>query len=166
MVLENESNSVAKWSALITVGAMTLSNVSAVSKSIITEKQPSIAASSVPFILGEQADSATTSTDCNEHTDIELQQIFIGLSKIWKDSTGGLSVTNRRFAHPTYRAIIRLGKDAIPYILQELKSKPDWWFDALEFLSKENPAKNSESFEGAVSAWINWGKLKYPKLNL
>jgi hypothetical protein len=90
----------------------------------------------------------------------ELETIFNGLSKIWKDATGGLSLTTRRFSHPTYKAILRLGPEAVPLMLKELQQRPDWWFDALEFLTKENPAKPTDSFEDAVSAWIDWGITK------
>lgn len=88
----------------------------------------------------------------------ELETIFNGLSKIWKDATGGLSVTKRRFSHPAYKAILRLGSETVPLILKELQQRPDWWFDALEFLTKENPAESADSFEQAASAWIQWGK--------
>ena len=92
--------------------------------------------------------------------DAELKLIFSGLAKIWKDSTGGLSSTKRRFSHPTYKAILRLGPEVIPFVLLELQQRPDWWFDALEYLSKTNAAKPEDSFEEAANAWIKWGKDK------
>jgi hypothetical protein len=90
--------------------------------------------------------------------DAELEQIFNGLAKIWKEATGGLSTTARRFAHPTYKAILRLGPETVPFILLELRRQPDWWFDALEFLTKENPTKSTDSFEDAAAAWVKWGE--------
>jgi hypothetical protein len=91
-------------------------------------------------------------------SDGELEEIFRGLVKIWQDATGGLSSPKRKFAHPTYRAILKLGPSTVPFILGELQQRPDWWFDALEFLTRAHPAKPTDSFEEAVNAWINWGK--------
>jgi len=88
----------------------------------------------------------------------ELEAIFYGLAKIWKDSTGGLSNTSRRFSHPTYRAILRLGPQTVPLILKELQQRPDWWFDALEFLTNDNPTQPTDSFEDATAAWVKWGR--------
>jgi hypothetical protein len=93
--------------------------------------------------------------------DAELEQIFYGLVKIWRQATGGLSITNRRFGHPAYKAIIRLGPETIPLILRELKENPDWWFDALQELTKANPTRPSDTFEQAVDAWISWGKKNH-----
>src|SRR6266571_4177911 len=84
----------------------------------------------------------------------ELEIIFSGLAKIWRDSTGGFSTTARRFTHPTYKVILRLGPEVVPFILRELQQRPDWWFDALEFLTKENPTEPTDSFADAVAAWI------------
>jgi len=90
--------------------------------------------------------------------DAELEVIFKGLSKVWKDSTSGLSITSRRFSHPIYKAIIRLGPEVVPLILKDMQQKPDWWFEALEFLTKTNPTTPTDSFEEAAKAWIEWGK--------
>ncbi len=88
--------------------------------------------------------------------DAELEQIFHGLVKIWRDATGGSSSIRRRFTHPTYRAILRLGPETVPFIIKELRERPDWWFDALEFLTGENPTKPTHSFAEASAAWIDW----------
>jgi hypothetical protein len=90
--------------------------------------------------------------------DPELEQIFNDLVKNWKEATGGYSVTTRRYAHPSYHAILLLKEDVVPLILQELQQRPDWWFEALKLLTKENPVKPGSTFEEAVNAWIDWGK--------
>src|SRR5580693_4836589 len=56
-------------------------------------------------------------------SDGELEDIFRGLVKIWQDSTGGLSSPKRKFAHPTYRAILKLGPSTVPFILRELHQR-------------------------------------------
>jgi len=88
----------------------------------------------------------------------DLEAIFSGLAKSWQESTGGLSTTTRRYAHPSYQAILVLGEDVVPLILRELQQRPDWWFEALKVLTKQNPVKTGATFEEAVNAWIEWGK--------
>lgn len=113
-----------------------------------------------------RVDSRTTYVSKNPKTSadeqFELETIFNGLAKIWKESTGGLSSTSRRFTHPTYLAILRLGPETIPLILMELQQRPDWWFDALEYLTKPEPppTKPSDTFQDAALAWIIWGKSR------
>jgi hypothetical protein len=93
----------------------------------------------------------------------DLEQIFHGLAKNWRDATGGYSLNMRRYAHPTYHALMHaLGKesvtDVVPFVLRELKERPDMWFEALKVLTNQNPAKDSKTFDEAVAAWIAWGK--------
>jgi len=90
----------------------------------------------------------------------ELEAIFNGLAERWRNETGGYALTYRRYAHPSYQAILTLGEDIVPLILRELQRKPDRWFEALKAFTKENPAANSKSFEEAVERWIGWGKEK------
>jgi hypothetical protein len=88
----------------------------------------------------------------------ELEIIFNGLVKRWQDATGGYSVTRRRYAHQSYQAILVLKDDVVPLILKELQRRPDWWFEALEVLTQQNPVPLNASFEEAVNSWIDWGK--------
>ena len=92
--------------------------------------------------------------------DFELEQIFYNLVKNWKDATGGYSVTTRRYEHPSYLAILALKYDAVSLILRELQQRPDYWFEALKELTKDNPVKPNATFEEAVNAWIDWGRQR------
>ena len=95
--------------------------------------------------------------------DAQLETIFNGLVKTWKAGTAGCSITPRRYAHASYQAILVLGPDVVPFILQELKDRPDWWFEALKVLTKSDPTKPTDNFSDAVKAWLQWGKEKnYP----
>ncbi len=108
--------------------------------------------------IGSKVRKTTPAPSVSDQSKAELEAIFSGLAKIWRDSTGGFSTTTRRFTHPTYKAILRLGPEVVPLILRELQQSPDWWFDALEFLTGENPTKPADQFAAAVEAWIAWGK--------
>ncbi len=97
--------------------------------------------------------------------DDELEQIFMGLARNWKEATRSFSLNMRRYAHPTYQILMHtLGKedvkDVVPLILRELQQRPDVWFEALKVLTKENPAIEAETFDEAVNAWLEWGKRK------
>jgi hypothetical protein len=88
----------------------------------------------------------------------ELQEIFQGLVEQWRKATLGYALTYRRYAHPSYQAILALGKDVIPLVLRELEVRPDWWFEALRALTKTDPTKPGDNFQRAVKAWLEWGK--------
>ena len=94
----------------------------------------------------------------------ELETIFNGLVKTWKEGTAGYSITTRRYAHGSYQAILVLGPDVVPLILLELQNRPDWWFEALKALTKADPTKPTDNFHGAVKAWMRWGKEQKPPL--
>jgi len=74
--------------------------------------------------------------------------------------TGIYSDLSYRFKHPAYRKIIRLGKQVLPYIFEELKEDPDWWFYALEAITGEDPT--DESMAGRLDllseAWLKWAE--------
>ncbi|OLE21537.1 MAG: hypothetical protein AUI36_34350 [Cyanobacteria bacterium 13_1_40CM_2_61_4] len=87
-----------------------------------------------------------------------LQETFSNLATDWKASTAAWSSIARRYAHPSYQAILALGKDAIPLILNELKNRPDYWFAALRVLTKDSPVGPEVGFDQAVEGWLAWGK--------
>jgi hypothetical protein len=60
--------------------------------------------------------------------------------------------------HPAYRKIARLGSGAVPLLLAQLHSSPNWWFEALEDLTEENPARDATGFDEAREAWLRWGR--------
>jgi hypothetical protein len=107
-----------------------------------------------PFGVAEE--SKTKSAD-----KAELETIFNGLVKKWKDETGGSSMLMRRYAHPSYQAILVLGgkePEVVKFILRELRDSPDMWFEALRRLTNEDPAKDAKNFNDAAAAWIKWGQ--------
>ncbi len=97
--------------------------------------------------------------------DTELETIFNGLAQNWIEATRSYSLNMRRYAHPTYQALMHtLGKedvkDVVPLILRELQQRPDVWFEALKVLTKHNPAREAKSFDETVRAWLEWGKAE------
>lgn len=88
----------------------------------------------------------------------ELKEQFNELVQRWRDETEDYSIIILRFAHPAFLRIVALGKTSIPWILSELKERPDWWFEALEAITGEDPTNPEDSFDSAVEAWLQWGK--------
>ena len=132
--------------------------------SVLREKLESCAIIEQQGVSGENyfliSDAAHAHTSVAAEAS-ELELMFNGLVKKWQDETGGYSVTTRRYANRSYHSILLLKEDAIPLILNELKVRPDWWFEALEVLTNANPVKPNSTFEEAVNAWLEWGE-KYP----
>lgn len=82
---------------------------------------------------------------------------FTRLAAQWKKETSFLATLRKRYKHPSYKAILNMGKRVIPFILEELRRDPDRWFSALTELSGDDPAKDSINFYEAVDRWISWG---------
>ena len=64
--------------------------------------------------------------------------------------------------HPAYREIIAMGKQAIPFILEEMaqkRSRPHW-FQALHDITGMTPAPEEVrgKVEEVAAAWLKWGQ--------
>lgn len=84
-------------------------------------------------------------------------EIFRELVDVWKTETWYRSPLARRISHPAYLKIIGLGPKAIPWILQELRQDQDYWFAALEAITRE-PSPNTANLTELRDAWLEWGK--------
>ncbi len=56
---------------------------------------------------------------------------FRNLSDKWKEETLLTSSVNEIESNPSYLEIIKMGKKVLPYIFQDLKSDPTFWFSSL-----------------------------------
>lgn len=90
----------------------------------------------------------------------ELEIVFNGLAKNWREATSGYSLTMRRYANLSYQSILALEpkRGVISLILRELQQRPDRWFEALKALTKSNPAQDAKTFDETVQSWLAWGK--------
>src|SRR5580698_3363154 len=89
-----------------------------------------------------------------------LEQEFNELARQWRRETGMLSLTRQKAMHPAYQKIIGMGKDALPLIFREMRSRGGDWLWALESIvrPKVNPAQGTTNFKEAVAAWLRWGE--------
>ena len=93
---------------------------------------------------------------------VSAEQAFAELAATWKAETRFTSSIDDIVLHPAHLAILGLGKQAIPWILRELKREPGHWFFALNILTGENPVPPSlrGDMAGMTRAWINWAATK------
>ena len=89
-----------------------------------------------------------------------LEEEFHELASQWKQETAHLSRWDKIVLHPAYLKIIGMGRDALPFILRELEQHVDYWFTALESITRTSPVASGEpvSMSDATAAWIDWGK--------
>jgi hypothetical protein len=83
---------------------------------------------------------------------------FKSLVENWHNQTWHISSIKKRTSHPDYLKIIGMGMVAVPWILQELRATPDYWFTALEAITREDPAPHAETMHELRDAWLAWGE--------
>ena len=76
----------------------------------------------------------------------------------WRQNTRYKSSFAKIVLDPAYQKIIAMGQSALPFILQELKTKGGHWFYALEIISDEHIGNPGDDFEAVRIAWLNWGR--------
>jgi len=87
-----------------------------------------------------------------------LPRAFQDLADTWRRETALQSFMQQRAMHPAYQRIIGMGWLAVPLILRELERRPDHWLWALQAITGEQPASADGTFQGAVAAWLEWGR--------
>lgn len=90
----------------------------------------------------------------------EQMEQFHKLTREWKRETEIVGNLSKIVMHPSYQRIMAMGRDVIPYILQDLARAPGHWFWALHNLIEEgqDPAEGQITIAGARNAWLEWGR--------
>ena len=93
---------------------------------------------------------------------------FRRLADEWKEKSKHLSNTAQMVMLRPYQRIIGMGREALPYIFEELRREPDQWFWALEAITEENPvpAEAAGKVRLMAQAWIEWGKQRASAVRL
>lgn len=83
-----------------------------------------------------------------------------GLHQQWRAETGHLSSLELRKEHPAYKAIVAMGDEAIPLILDSLAAKPDLLVMALHDITREDPVlpDHHGRLSAIVQDWLRWGQ--------
>ena len=87
---------------------------------------------------------------------------FRALAQQWRNETQWLSSTTEIAMNPAYQAIIGMGAEALPMILEDLRQNSGHWYWALRAISNEDPVvpRDRGSIKKMKSAWLNWGETK------
>ncbi|MBX3387998.1 MAG: hypothetical protein KF691_00940 [Phycisphaeraceae bacterium] len=87
---------------------------------------------------------------------------FRSLAQQWRKETQWLSSTTQIAMNPAYQAIIGMGAQAIPMILEELRQNSGHWYWALKAISNEDPVvpRDRGSAKKMRAAWLQWGRAK------
>ncbi len=91
-----------------------------------------------------------------------VEHRFRRLAETWRRSTQATSSLSKIYFHPAYQQIIGLGSAALPYIFEELRREPDWWFWALSAITGADPVPEDASgdLERMTHAWLEWGTTR------
>jgi hypothetical protein len=108
--------------------------------------------------IGATATGGTS--QATPRADPEVEQTFRTLADEWLGETSHLSNPVDKFMHPALVQIIGLGKDAVPFILKEVKKMSGHWFYALEHINRTNPVPPEDQWnvEKTAAAWLEWGR--------
>ena len=87
---------------------------------------------------------------------------FRQLTGQWRKATQWLSSTTDIAMHPAYQAIIGMGPEALPMILEDLRQNSGHWYWALKAISNEDPVvpRDRGSIKKMKVAWLEWGETK------
>jgi hypothetical protein len=89
----------------------------------------------------------------------ELAPEFHRLAAEWRQKSAHLSNSMDMAMLPEYQRIVAMGPAVVGLILEELETKPDFWFRALEALTGEDPIPGPArgKVRQMADAWVKWG---------
>jgi hypothetical protein len=112
------------------------------------------------FQVGRERGAPTSLTEAESTSwSVVLAPRFYSLAKTWQEETRYLSSVHDMVLHPAYQQIIGMGREALPFLFQELKRQPDHWFWALQAITGEDPVPPEEkgNLEAMARRWLRWG---------
>jgi hypothetical protein len=116
-------------------------------------------------VLGGSGDPGETGRDPARAPGGTPRERFEALVARWHAETGGWSNPHKIVAHPSYRAIVAMGMDAVPFILEDLEenSDPDFWGPALREITGETvqvAPPDAGRLDVVAKAWLALAKKK------
>ena len=94
--------------------------------------------------------------------DANTREWFKTLAEEWHRETAAHSSMTMRKRHRAYQEIVKLGRPAVPLLLEALRTMPDFWFPALRDITKANPVNPNDrgDYDKMVNAWQEWGRRR------
>lgn len=98
--------------------------------------------------------------------EVSIATTFQRLRDVWKTNKLVISSISKIVSDPAYLKIIGLGPDVLPHILEELRREPDFWFVALEAITRENPvrAEHAGDIVAMAEDWLQWEHQRHRAL--
>jgi hypothetical protein len=77
----------------------------------------------------------------------------------WKKETQFMSSPSQMTAVPSYWELLRLGDEAVPFLLHDLRKSASDLFVVLQNITGDNPvpAQSYGKLDEIVDAWVQWG---------
>jgi len=110
--------------------------------------------------VGRERGASTSVTEAESTSwSVVPARRFYSLAKTWQEETRYVSSVHDMVLHPAYQQIIGMGREALPFLFQELKRQPDHWFWALHAITGEEPVPTEEkgNVEAMTRRWLRWG---------
>jgi|SRR6266478_6865087 hypothetical protein len=95
-----------------------------------------------------------------------LEERFRQQADKWEQETRHLSSPTQRIMHPSYQAVLGLGREhkeeVIRLLLRDMQQNRRAWFWALSYLAGDNPIGPADAgkMDKMIGAWIKWGRAK------
>ncbi|HEX8140688.1 MAG TPA: hypothetical protein VF544_24190 [Pyrinomonadaceae bacterium] len=115
--------------------------------------------------LGEQAVMLQQQADAREQEqarireeECNLEREFRALAEAWYTETMPLSSYVDKVLHPAYLRIIGLGRNVVPFIMDELRDMPHDWFLALRAITGKDPVnpEDAGNLSKMAESWLHW----------
>lgn len=83
---------------------------------------------------------------------------FEKLKKDWENLTAFYSSISEIVDNNPYRSIIGMGRDVLPFIIEDLSKTQNHWFYALNKITGKNPIPENHAgnIELMTKDWLNW----------
>ena len=85
---------------------------------------------------------------------------FKRLAQKWKEEKKYISSPSDIVNSSYYKRIIEKGDSVLNYIVEEMKHEPDFWFEALKQITKQDPVKREHwgDLEKMTKDWLDFLK--------
>lgn len=89
-----------------------------------------------------------------------MEDTFNRLADTWECETEFLSSLSQITMNKSHLQIVAMGPDVVPLILKRMEHRPGLWFDALRFLTREDPVGDDirGDIDAMTDAWLRWGR--------
>ena len=89
-----------------------------------------------------------------------LEERFREQADKWERETRHVSSPTQKIMHPSYQAILGMGREVVPLLLRDLLQNRREWFWALSYITQANPINREDAgkMDKMIAAWVKWGK--------